>query len=299
MQKILVTGHNSFVGQHLLPFLYEQGHQVFGIGRPAKFTTNSKHMNSLDGEQLGDLSDESFYLNLKYRPDIIINLAASTGKAQITLEDMKLSNIKAVKNLLNFATNSDCHTLIHFSTISIHGNVPEQIVSHTTGMHSADFYGQTKLESELILQNSSSDLCIYSLRLPAILGKGAVNHWPSRILEELLRNNHVLVDNPESKFNNVVYVEDVFWLVSSLIKTAIPGFSAFPIASRTPLTIREIVNEIQKITNSKSIIEYRCKSRPTFIVDDSYARTIHNYKSMSTIDAVSKYVRESRNDYTT
>ena len=298
MQKILVTGHNSFVGQHLLPLLYAQGHQVFGIGRPAKLPSISKHLNWLEGELLGDLSDELFYFNLKYKPDIIINLAASTGKAQITLEDMKLSNIKAVKNLLNFATKSDCHTLIHFSTISIHGNVPEQIVSHTTGMYGSDFYGQTKLESELILQNSPSDLGIYSLRLPAILAKGAVNHWPSRILEDLLRNKYVLVDNPESKFNNVVYVEDIFRLVSNLIKTAIPGFSAFPIASRTPLSIKEIVDEVQKITNSKSIIEYRYKSRPTFIVDDSYARTIHKYKSMSTIDAVSKYVRESCNDYT-
>jgi hypothetical protein len=83
-----------------------------------------------------------------------------------------------------------------------------------------------------------------------------------------------------------------------LIKTATPGFSAFPIASRTPLSIKEIVDEIHKITNSKSIIEYRYKSRPTFVVDDTYARTKHNYKSMSTIDAVSKYVRECCNDYT-
>jgi UDP-glucose 4-epimerase len=298
LQKILVTGHNSFVGHHLLPFLYAQGHHVFGIGRPAKLSNDLTHLNSLEREKLGDLSDESFYLNLKWKPDIIINLAASTGRAITTLEDMKLSNIKAVKNLLNFATKSDCHTLIHFSTISIHGNVPEQVVSHTTGIYSSDFYGETKLESELILQNSPSDLGIYSLRLPAILAKGAVNHWPSRILEDLLRNNNVLVDNPESKFNNVVYVEDIFRLVSNLIKTATPGFSAFPIASRTPLSIKEIVDEIHKITNSKSIIEYRYKSRPTFVVDDTYARTKHNYKSMSTIDAVSKYVRECCNDYT-
>ncbi len=293
-----MTGHNSFVGHHLLPFLYAQGHHVFGIGRPAKLSTDLRHTNFLDSEKLGDLSDESFYLNLKWKPDIIINLAASTGRVLTTLENMKLSNVKAVKNILDFATKSDCHTLIHFSTISIHGNVPEQVISHTTGIHNSDLYGQTKLESELILQNSPSDLGIYSLRLPAILAKGAVNHWPSRILEDLLSNSHILVDNPESKFNNVVHVEDIFRLVSNLIKTPTPGFSAFPIASRTPLSIKEIVNEIHKITNSKSIIEYRYKSRPTFIVDDSYARTYHKYESMSTIDAVSKYVRESYNDYT-
>lgn len=298
MQKILVTGHNSFVGRHLLPFLHAQGHHVFGIGRPAKSSTDLTYLNSLDGEKLGDLSDELFYSNLNWKPEIIINLAASTGKSLTTLEDMKLSNVKAVNNLLKFANKFDCQTLIHFSTISIHGYVREQIVSHTTGTYSSDFYGQTKRESELILQNSLSNLGIYSLRLPAILARGAVNHWPSRILQDSLQGNKILIDNPESKFNNVVHVEDIFKLLSNLIKTASPGFSAFPLASRNPTSIKDIVEEIHKITESKSIIEYRIKSRPTFTVDDSYARTVHDYNSMTTINAVSKYVRESCSEYT-
>lgn len=292
LSKILVTGHKSFVGQHLIPYLYEQGHEIHGVGRAGKLNGLSKQNEYLSGEILGDLSDTSIFNSLNWDPDVIINLAASTGKRETSYYEMQKNNVKTVKNLLKFAEKSNCNKIIQFSTVSVHGNVPGPVISHSTGIFQQNNYGVTKLESENILSNSLSSISIFSLRFPAILAKGAEDHWPSKVLSAAINGQNILVDNPNSQFNNVVHMTDICKFISTLLFNRSSGFLAFPLASKSAISIEEVVNQIIRISNSSSRIEFRNVPRPTFVIDDTFARINYNYDSLSTLDAVSRYVSD-------
>jgi nucleoside-diphosphate-sugar epimerase len=81
MQKILITGANSFVGNHLVPFLTSLGYEVQGTSRSEEASPGIAYQNlvSYRPNLIGDLSDENFLKNVKWKPDIIIHLAANSN----------------------------------------------------------------------------------------------------------------------------------------------------------------------------------------------------------------------------
>ena len=290
MFKILITGCNSFIGNLLVPFLSDQGHQIYGLSRT--FHSNSEMQNKkfFKAVLFGDLSNETFLREISWNPDIIINLAASRGNKAESEKELFSSNVKSVSNLVRFAKRVECNQIIHFSSISIHGAVVDNVVNHETQYYESSIYGKTKLQAEIELIVNASNASIFSLRLPAILGKGANSHWMSRTLHSAIRRENVYIDNPMSRFNNIVYVEDLFKFILHIFRFTNPGFRAFPLGSSTPLTIAEVVSRIISLTNSTSKIIARSTNRPTFTIDDSYARVNFQYSSVSTDTAVTKYV---------
>ena len=81
MQKILVTGANSFVGKHLVPFLNSKGYEVQGTARREESLSvpPNRKLTSYRPNLVGDLSDENFLKNVKWKPDIIVHLAANSN----------------------------------------------------------------------------------------------------------------------------------------------------------------------------------------------------------------------------
>ena len=61
------------------------------------------------------------------------------------------------------------------------------------------------MEQKLLNMNISS----YILRLGAILGKNSSNNWLSSVRDRVKENNDITFYNPESIYNNCIYVDDV------------------------------------------------------------------------------------------
>ena len=133
MPKCLVTGFSGFIGSHLTEKLLNEGHTVIGIDdfndyydpkikeRNISGFKNNKNFFFNNGDIRNKKTiDEVF---VKYKPEIIIHLAARAGvrpslKEPILYEEV---NVLGTLNLLEAARNNNCQKFIFGSSSSVYG----------------------------------------------------------------------------------------------------------------------------------------------------------------------------------
>lgn len=295
MQKILITGANSFVGKHLVPFLTSLGYEVQGTARREETSPGitNQHLASYRPNLIGDLSDENFLKNVKWKPDTIIHLAANSNLSS-SLSTMVRDNISAVVNLATYAEQVDSSKIIAFSSISVHGQILSQTISENTGFVNPENYGLTKRVGEVLFQQKDSVASIYILRLPAILGVGASRHWISKVLENAIQGKVINIYNPTSLFNNAIYVSDLLHFVEKLIGRFDAGAFTFPLASTEPISISKVVELIVEQSKSKSKIIQSQQNQASFTIDDGFARDFFSFNSLNISSAIKKYIEDTK-----
>jgi len=105
-------------------------------------------------EIVGDISDEATWLRaFKYKPQYVINLAGIVGDPAC-LNDLKRSfkvNAEASEIGARVANVYNVKKFIHASTCSIYGN-QKGVLDEKSPQTPVDFYGQTKLSAERLVE---------------------------------------------------------------------------------------------------------------------------------------------------
>jgi len=156
--KILITGANGFLGQHLTLFLAERHHDIMAVSRgesriPPK---ESFQYTSLD------LTDQEAVSNCiaTFVPQVIIHTAAMSkpDECHTNQERCILQNITTTKYLLKAAEQLSQPSFIYISTDFVFGE---------DGPHSEDdakdplnFYGESKWQSEQLVAQSGLNYAI-------------------------------------------------------------------------------------------------------------------------------------------
>jgi nucleoside-diphosphate-sugar epimerase len=242
---------------------------------------------------IGDLSDENFLKNVKWKPDIIVHLAANSNLSS-NLSKMVRDNISAVLNLTTFAEQVNCSKIIALSTISVHGQIHNQKISENTGFVNPDTYGLTKRVGEIIFQQNESISSSYILRLPAILGVGASKHWISKVLTNAIEGKDINIYNPTNMFNNAIYLMDLLHFIEKLFGRLDLGVFTFPLASTEPILLSRVVELSVEQCNSKSNIIQSKQNRGSFTIDDSFARNFFSFNSLNISSAIRNYIKDTR-----
>ena len=186
LQKILITGCNGFLGQHLTMFFTRKNYSIIGVGRnncriknaPANFIYESL-----------DLADDAAVRQClqEYQPDIIIHAAAMSkpDDCNNNRELCLLNNVHATGNLVKFSQPFHPH-FIFISTDFIFGE---------NGPHGEDeepaplnFYGESKWQAEKIVRSSG---LLYSIIRPVFIYGKQLNeqrstflHWVKNSLQQ-------------------------------------------------------------------------------------------------------------------
>lgn len=170
MKKIIVTGSNGLLGQKVTDLSIQDSE----IELIATSVGPNRH-NLKDGytyEELDVLDLDRFNeLVARYQPDSIIHTAAMTNVDACEAERAKCYalNVQSVKNLVDVCQRRDIQ-LIHLSTDFIFDG-EDGPYTEEAEPNPLSYYGETKLESELILKNSS---CHWAI-LRTIIVYGIVN----------------------------------------------------------------------------------------------------------------------------
>ena len=147
MLKVLVTGSEGFVGKILVANLRASGHEVEGIDRASVSNTLYKlHRTDLANEIL--LHPSSF--------DLVVHCAAAKGDWNISDKEFYNDNVVATENLLDYIRKCEVKKIIHFSTVAIYSrDVTDG--SESTKIEPDSIYGQTKLDSEILMRRYSKE----------------------------------------------------------------------------------------------------------------------------------------------
>jgi dTDP-4-dehydrorhamnose reductase len=179
MKRILVTGSNGLLGQKITErILRQQDYELIATAKgPNRYPETSGYtyveMDILNPENVRQVLEQ-------YKPDAIIHTAAMTNVD--TCEDERelayALNVEAVRTLVGLCESLQIQ-LVHLSTDFIFdgANGPYKEEAQPNPL---SYYGQTKLEAEKLLQNSTAHWVI--LRTILVYG----------IVSDMSRSNIVL-----------------------------------------------------------------------------------------------------------
>jgi dTDP-4-dehydrorhamnose reductase len=215
MKKILVTGANGFLGQHLCLFLNAKGYEIIATGRgECRVPGESLLYNACD---LANAQEVSSLLK-KHQPTVIVHAAAMSkpDECNNNREDCARINIEATKHLLQYKA---AH-FIYVSTDFIFGENGPHAEDDATGP--LNFYGESKLAAENLVKESSLKTSI--VRPVFIYGKtwqglkGSFLHWVKNNLEQ---NKHIKVVSDQLR--TPTYAEDICRGIQTIIDKEVDG----------------------------------------------------------------------------
>lgn len=271
MKKYLITGSNGLLGQKLVYTLLDRDDvQVVATSIGANRLLN-KEGYIYDSLNITNKQEVEAIVK-KYQPDVIINTAAMTNVdgCESNREECWDLNVGAVKNIAEAITEKSPKTqLIHLSTDFIFDGEKGSEYIETDTPNPSSYYAKTKLESEMLLQNSTINWAI--ARTMIVYG----------IADSLSRSNIVLwAKDALTKGQSLKIVDDQFrspTLAEDLAVGCISiadkrAIGIFHLSGPKTFSILELVYQIADywkldrtlITPSKSDIINQAAKRPPF-----------------------------------
>ncbi|ADQ13556.1 NAD-dependent epimerase [Halanaerobium hydrogeniformans] len=260
----LVTGAAGFIGFHTSKKLLEEGQQVIGLDN-----LNDYYSVQLKKDRLailkeydnfifikGDLENNKLVANTfaKYKPEIVINLAAQAG-VRYSLKNPHSyidSNLVGFMNILEGCRHHDVEHLIFASSSSVYGSNEKVPFSTTDNVdHPVSLYAATKKSNELMAHSYSHlyDLPVTGLRFFTVYGPwGRPDMALFIFAENMLKGKPIQVFNHGDMKRDFTYVDDVVKGIYKL--TSLPaqpdnswnGKDPNPGTSKAPYRIYNIGN---------------------------------------------------------
>lgn len=255
--KVLITGINGFVGQHLAKFLLSKNIEVYGIG--INKSTKLKNIKYIKA----DVTKKDELLNILKvsKPDMIFHLAA-VSSIRLCENNPKLTkkvNEWGTRNLLSACVDLNLKPKILItSSAQVYGISKKRALNEEDIVNPSNEYAISKLKQEKI---SLSFFKKYNL--PIFISR-SFNHigpnQPSGFvcsdfakqiveIEKGIKEPEFLVGNLRSK-RDFMDVRDIVKAYSLLLEKGKPG-EIYNIGSRKVYSIKEILNKLLKKSNVK------------------------------------------------
>tara|TARA_Y200000002_G_C22686123_1_gene666056 strand:- start:3844 stop:4887 length:1044 start_codon:yes stop_codon:yes gene_type:complete len=301
---ILITGAAGFVGAAVSKKFLLEDINVIGIDNLNNYYDKKLKIKRIENIKESILNSASKFdfqeqkiedkLNLedlfnKYRPKIVINLAAQAG-VRYSLENPSSyiqSNLVGFANILEVCRKYNIQNLIYASSSSVYGgnsNLPykeDQSVSHPVSLYAA-----TKKSNELMAHTYSHLFGIpaTALRLFTVYGPwGRPDMAPMIFANAILNNQPIDVFNYGNMFRDFTYIDDVAEIIfRCAFKPAQPNknfdkTNPDPSTSFAPHRIFNVGN-----SNSIKLIDFiQCLEK------ELGKNTIKNFKDIQPGDVVS------------
>ena len=223
--KIFITGSSGFIGFHTAKKFLDKGIKVHGFDsmndyydvniKKTRLNILKKYKNFSFTKGL--LENEKI-LNksvLKFKPNIIIHLAAQAGvRYSIDNPDVYLkSNIFGTFNVIKIANKIKVKHLIIGSSSSVYGankKIPFREIDKTD--HQVSFYAATKKSTESLAHSYSSlwKLPITMLRFFTVYGPwGRPDMAYFKFTKKILSQKKIDIYNKGKMFRDYTYIDDI------------------------------------------------------------------------------------------
>ena len=271
-RNILVTGSAGFIGAATVKKLLLNGDNVIGIDnindyydtslkdyRLKEIEKISLTNNSWDFYKIS-LEDKDFLLELfkKYRPNIVINLAAQAGVRYSLINPRSYiqTNLVGFGNIAELVKEFRVENFIYASSSSVYGGNTKLPYKESDSVnHPLSLYAATKKSNELIAHSYSHiyDIPSTCLRFFTVYGPlGRPDMAPMIFAKSILNSTPIKIFNYGKMSRDFTYIDDISEAIFRCsFKKAIPNRSfdtenPDPSSSKAP-------HMILNIGNSKSV----------------------------------------------
>ena len=240
MKKILVTGHNGFIGSHLVKLLSKK-YEIIGVSSKQtkeKITQIKKNIVNYDGN------------DLPKKIDVIIHLAALTDLVycQNNPTECYDVNVKGTQNMLEIARKHKSK-FIYLSTSHVYGKPKKLPIKEDHPLNPTSIYASSKLAGENIVESygKNYDMDVSTLRLFSVYGINSPQYLvTSKIISQLSTKNTISLGNVTPK-RDFIYIDDVIHAIEIVLKKS-HGFNVYNVGTGRSHSILEICKNLKKIS---------------------------------------------------
>ncbi len=255
MKKVLITGIDSFTGNHLSSYLQNSGYDVYGTSL----------FNESDKNYKCDITNKNDILNVlkKVNPDFIIHLSGISFAAHGNDEDFYKVNTIGTINILDAIIELKLNPskILLASSATIYGNQGLAVLDESLCPTPANHYGASKYAMECIAKNYFNKLSIIITRPFNYTGVGQAEHFLIPKIVKHFRENKKEIElgnlDVSREFNDVSFVCEVYKrFLESDIKS-----QTVNIASNKGIKLLDVIDMMNEIAGYKIEV----KVNPAFV----------------------------------
>lgn len=284
---VVVTGAGGFVGGFVARHLATHGFRVTA-------TTRKLLRKGQDG--CGGVTwietDLTHSRGLPAQFDALVHCAALLPSACDEPHRLYSENMAMACNAFNQAMGAQAKSVVFLSSMSVYGSVNVGEVSEETEFHSPGAYGKAKYDAEHKLHE-----CItaglgagLSIRLPGTVGRESHHNFISDTLKLILANQKIEIKNPDSFFNNIVYVENLAKFIMKWLPCPGRGYSMTNLASSEPMRIRDVISLLYLKTNRPEMVMFKDVLPASFLISLNKAVSL-GYEPQTVHESISDFIQ--------
>lgn len=277
----------------MLKALDAEGVDTFALSRQAVATCTRHSLSARIKPVEADLSASRLdWSPPSDSPHIIIHLAFDRMSSGDSPHGAEINN-RITRNVLGLCRASKGSSIVNASSTSVYGKPEGGMVSTETAPISPSEYGASKLLAEQLLAEAPEVASVFSVRLPAVLGRGAhPENWLVRMAQRLIQNKDLTYSSPDFKFNNAVLATDVAkFFVKLAVTSHLPPDVRVPIGSTSGPCLAEILHQMRSDLDSKSRLKTSPANQPPFGIDNSAAKKL-GYRPRSIMETIRQFTRD-------
>jgi len=291
--KILVTGASSFVGSHVAESLASLGHEIVGtFRRHNDRVQNLADYSPVEMIQL-DLSCEDDFKRLASNFEAVVHNAGSFPWVDVDINNVVQCNVLGTLNLSNWLKWQNSITrIVAYSTLSVYGNIIDQILTENTPTNSHEIYGSSKLVSEHLITQLDGFENQLIIRFPIVLGKYAHRAFIPRMVESFQTDSSVEITNPNKLYNSMTTLTAVANFTNHFLISNLNGKHIANIGAEEPMTVLQIAEFLKTSIKSKSAISISEINTNCYLIDNTVAINL-GYQAPTVQETLDYYSTES------
>jgi UDP-glucose 4-epimerase len=248
--RVIVTGATGFVGQHLLPALTDDRHEVVCLVRNVAETSKAEGVAVIEA----DLSALHGFNLLPSQADAIVHLAQANVPFPEAANELFAVNTSSTQWLAAYARRARVSHFVYASSGSVYARSSKPL-KETDAVRPLDFYALTKSCSENVLEcyKEIFDVCI--LRLFAPYGPGQTGRMIPNIIRSVRDGKSVTIVNGGQPRINPIYIDDL----TAIIVQALPltGYHVVNVAGPQAVSVQDVALIASDLLGATPVFEFR------------------------------------------
>ena len=252
--RVLVTGANGFIGQHIVRCIEKQGDKINVLVRNSNSFNISDKVNIFEG----DIFDNEKLRKAVNEVDAVFHLVAKTHDFSNidNAKDYFKINVEGTRNLLDACVKSNIKHFIYFSSVKAMVEECKHTLDETYDCTPTTLYGKTKLMAErlVIEYGNKHGFKTTILRLPLVYGPGNKGNI-YKMIEAIDNGRFVMMGNGSNK-RSMVYVGNVADAGIAIIDRKVADTKVYVITDGVDYTVKDLYKLIAKGLSKKPLPFY-------------------------------------------